>query len=132
MIFRIYLSSPFFNDFQRWPLWLPVFLGLGICLYFSLTFEPPLWIASGGMFVFGVTLVFVRLQLLRLLCLSIGMITLGFSVSAAVGTYFVFYLYAKFFKLIEHKLTFIVQNINFLIAALTGIVAISSVYKMYF
>ena len=55
-----------------------------------------------------------------------------FSVSAAVGTYFVFYLYAKFFKLIEHKLTFIVQNINFLIAALTGIVAISSVYKMYF
>ena len=34
--------------------------------------------------------------------------------------------------LIEHKLTFIVQNINFLIAALTGIVAISSVYKMYF
>jgi competence protein ComEC len=81
MIFRIYLSSPFFNDFQRWPLWLPVFLGLGICLYFSLTFEPPLWIASGGMFVFGVTLVFVRLQLLRLLCLSIGMITLGFSVA---------------------------------------------------
>jgi len=55
-----------------------------------------------------------------------------FSVSAAVGTYFVFYLYAKFFKLIEHKLTFIVQNINFLIAALTGIVAISSIYKMYF
>lgn len=55
-----------------------------------------------------------------------------FTVSAAIGTYFVFYLYAKFFKLIEHKLTFIVQNINFLIAALTGIVAISSVYKIYF
>lgn len=55
-----------------------------------------------------------------------------FTVSAAIGTYFVFYLYAKFFKLIEHKLTFIVQNINFLIAVLTGIVAISSVYKIYF
>ena len=55
-----------------------------------------------------------------------------FSLSAAIGTYFVFYLYAKFFKKIEHKLTFIVQNINFLIAALTGIVAISSIYKMYF
>ncbi len=55
-----------------------------------------------------------------------------FSLSAAIGTYFVFYLYAKFFKLIEHKLTFIVQNINFLIAALTGIVAISSLYKMLF
>jgi len=55
-----------------------------------------------------------------------------FSLSAAIGTYFVFYLYAKFFKLIEHKLTFIVKNINFLIAALTGFVAISSIYKMYF
>ena len=55
-----------------------------------------------------------------------------FALSAAVGTYFVFYLYARFFKLIEHKLTFIVKNINFLIAFLTGIVAISSLYKMYF
>ena len=54
-----------------------------------------------------------------------------FSLSAAIGTYFVFYLYARFFKLIEHKLTFIIKNINFLIAALTGIVAISSLYKMY-
>ena len=53
-----------------------------------------------------------------------------FSIFAAIGTYFVFYLYAKFFKKIEHKLTFIVQNINFLIAALTGIVAISSLYKI--
>lgn len=53
-----------------------------------------------------------------------------FSFSAAIGTYFVFYLYARFFKKIEHKLTFIVQNINFLIAALTGIVAISSLYRM--
>lgn len=55
-----------------------------------------------------------------------------FSFSAALGTYFVFYLYAKFFKRIEHKLTFIVKNINFLIAAITGIIAISSIYKMYF
>lgn len=55
-----------------------------------------------------------------------------FSMSAAIGTYFVFYLYARFFKKIEHKLTFIVQNINFLIAALTGIVAVSSLYKMFF
>ena len=38
----------------------------------------------------------------------------------------------KFLKKIEHKLTFIVKNINFLIAALTGIVAISSLFKMYF
>ena len=55
-----------------------------------------------------------------------------FSLSAASGTYFVFYLYALYFKKIEHKLSFIVQNINFLIALLTGLVAISSFYKMYF
>jgi threonine/homoserine/homoserine lactone efflux protein len=55
-----------------------------------------------------------------------------FSISAASGTYFVFYLYALYFKKIEHKLSFIVQNINFFIAFLTGIVAISSLYKMYF
>ena len=29
---------------DRWFLWLPVFLGLGIGIYFSLTVEPPLWI----------------------------------------------------------------------------------------
>jgi threonine/homoserine/homoserine lactone efflux protein len=55
-----------------------------------------------------------------------------FSLSAASGTYFVFYLYALYFKKIEHKLSFIVQNINFFIAFLTGLVAISSLYKMYF
>ena len=55
-----------------------------------------------------------------------------FSLTAASGTYFVFYLYALYFKKIEHKLSFIVQNINFFIAFLTGLVAISSLYKMYF
>jgi len=29
---------------DRWFLWLPVFLGAGIGIYFSLTLEPPLWI----------------------------------------------------------------------------------------
>ncbi|HMK68617.1 MAG TPA: ComEC/Rec2 family competence protein, partial [Stellaceae bacterium] len=29
---------------DRWFLWLPVFLGIGIGVYFSLTVEPPLWI----------------------------------------------------------------------------------------
>jgi threonine/homoserine/homoserine lactone efflux protein len=55
-----------------------------------------------------------------------------FSLSAASGTYFVFYLYALYFKKIEHKLSFIVQYINFLIDLLTGLVDISSLYKMYF
>ena len=53
-----------------------------------------------------------------------------FSVAATLGTYFIFYLYAILFKKIEHKVGFITNNINFLIAAVTGIVAISSIYNM--
>lgn len=54
-----------------------------------------------------------------------------FSIAATLGTYFIFYLYAILFKKVEHKVTFITNNINFLIAAVTGIVAISSLYKMF-
>lgn len=36
---------------ERWPLWLPVFLGLGISLYFAVPTEPPLWL--GGVTVVG-------------------------------------------------------------------------------
>lgn len=53
-----------------------------------------------------------------------------FSIAAALGTYFIFYLYAILFKKVEHKVGFITNNINFLIAAVTGIVAVSSLYKM--
>ena len=57
---------------------------------------------------------------------------LMFSLAAAFGTYMVFYWYAVFFKKIEHKLVFIVKNMNFFIAFLTGLVAVSSIYKIYF
>ena len=57
---------------------------------------------------------------------------LMFSLAAAFGTYVVFYWYAVFFKKVEHKLVFIVKNMNFFIAFLTGLVAVSSIYKIYF
>jgi len=53
-----------------------------------------------------------------------------FSFAAALGTFFIFYLYAILFKKVEDKVTFITNNINFLIAAVTGLVAVSSLYKM--
>lgn len=31
---------------DRWPLWLPVFLGAGISLYFAMPAEPPLWLGG--------------------------------------------------------------------------------------
>jgi len=53
-----------------------------------------------------------------------------FSFAAALGTFFIFYLYAALFKKVEVMVTFITNNINFLIAAVTGLVAVSSLYKI--
>ncbi len=53
-----------------------------------------------------------------------------FSVAATLGTFCIFYLYAVLFKKVEHKVGFITNNINFLIAAITGLVAVSSLYQM--
>ena len=55
---------------------------------------------------------------------------IAFSLAAALGTYAIFYLYAILFKKVEHKVGFISNNINFLIAAITGLVALSSIYKL--
>jgi len=87
MNIRNFLVSSFFNDFQRWPLWLPVFLGLGIVLYFNLPIEPPLSWAFGGLVFFTLSLWRIRLQTLRLLFLSLGLIALGFS-AALLRTHF--------------------------------------------
>ncbi len=53
-----------------------------------------------------------------------------FAISATLGTLSIFYLYAVLFKKIEHRVSFISNNINFLIAGVTGLVAISSIYNM--
>lgn len=55
---------------------------------------------------------------------------IAFSLAAALGTYAIFYLYAILFKKVEHKVGFISNNINFLIATITGLVALSSIYKL--
>lgn len=62
---------------ERWPLWLPVFLGLGIAVYFALPVEPTTWLGAaflaatvaatllarrwGGAFLVSVPLIFVAL-----------------------------------------------------------------------
>ena len=53
-----------------------------------------------------------------------------FILGAGLGTLLVFYIYALLFKRIEHKVGFLIRNINFIIAGITGIVAVSSLYKM--
>ncbi len=41
-----WLVSQLAAERERWPLWLPVLMGAGIGLYFSLKAEPPVWIGA--------------------------------------------------------------------------------------
>ena len=41
-----WLAAEFLAERERWALWLPVALGLGIGIYFSLPLEPPLWLGA--------------------------------------------------------------------------------------
>mgnify|MGYP001485618800 CR=1 FL=1 len=53
-----------------------------------------------------------------------------FSLGVFSGVFLVYYIYSVFFKKIEHRISFISNNINFLIAAATGFVALSAIYKI--
>src|SRR5690242_18640674 len=39
-----WLAANFIAERERWALWLPVFVGAGVGIYFWLTVEPPLWL----------------------------------------------------------------------------------------
>src|SRR5690242_18056027 len=39
-------AGEFMAERERWPLWLPVLIGAGIGIYFSLPREPPLWLGA--------------------------------------------------------------------------------------
>ena len=39
-----YISDNFFNERERWIVWLAVLFGIGIGIYFALGFEPNKWI----------------------------------------------------------------------------------------
>ena len=49
----IWFYQALMADRDRWPLWLPVLLGVGIGIYFALPFEPPLWLGWGSFVVLG-------------------------------------------------------------------------------
>ena len=64
---------------DRWPLWIPVFLGAGVALYYGLAVEPPLWVGPVSLslcFIFGF---FSRFRLAWAL---IALAALGFSVAS--------------------------------------------------
>lgn len=66
----------------RWFLWLPVFVGLGIALYFAQPVEPTLWVAAAGFgMALALTVASARAGLLRLAALALFAVALGFAVS---------------------------------------------------
>jgi len=72
---------------DRWFLWLPVFLGTGIGIYFSLTVEPPLWL---GLVLAALAVAVVAFLRWRergiVLALAIAAVAVGFS-AAEVETW---------------------------------------------
>ena len=66
---------------QQFPLWLPVFLAIGISLYFALSFEPRPYLGglTGGLFLLAGCL--VRAPNLRFIFLSLLTVSAGFAVA---------------------------------------------------
>jgi len=71
-----YILQNVYDDYHRWPIWLPVFLGIGIILYFRLSAEPSFW---WGLVGFPFFLLSLLRTPFRLVMVSLGVITLGFS-----------------------------------------------------
>src|SRR5579862_1698095 len=69
------LADAFAAESDRCILWLPVFFGSGIALYFALTVEPPLWLGPSVAVAAGAAAWVVRRRPLwrnAALCLAIG------------------------------------------------------------
>ncbi len=76
------LSAVFGSERERWALWLPVCLGLGIGIYFSLAVEPPIWLGLVAVFVIGPFGFAVRQRpALAVGVLGIGCVAIGFTVA---------------------------------------------------
>lgn len=67
-------------EYTQWVLWLPVFLGLGVGLYFSLPVEPSFYIGVGGLVLSAILLFLLRRSPYKFAAsLAIFAVTLGFA-----------------------------------------------------
>ena len=66
-----YIKDNFFSERERWVVWLAVFFGLGIGIYFSLGFEPNKWITVAAFEILLVVLYIWRNFPERMLLLSV-------------------------------------------------------------
>jgi competence protein ComEC len=72
-------AEAFLAERERWALWLPVFLGAGVALYFALRSEPPLWLGPAVLAAAGLSLLTARDTGTRLAAIALAMMALGFS-----------------------------------------------------
>src|SRR5689334_1693951 len=77
-----WLSGALLRERERWVLWFPVLVGLGIGFYFWLMTEPPLWLGLVAL-VASSTLTAGALRAGRLLPLSLGALALSLGFAAA-------------------------------------------------
>jgi threonine/homoserine/homoserine lactone efflux protein len=59
-----------------------------------------------------------------------NLVGLAFVFGTTLGTFIVFMGYAFLFRKIKHKVTFFIKNINFIIAIITGLIAIFTIYNL--
>ncbi len=78
------LGRYFAADSDRYFLWVPVFIGIGVSCYFGLSSEPPLWLAVSVLAAAGALLWAVRLRPVAVLCAAALFATaLGFAAAVS-------------------------------------------------
>ncbi|MDX2113203.1 MAG: ComEC/Rec2 family competence protein [Alphaproteobacteria bacterium] len=76
------MLNAFVQERERLPLWIPVMLGAGMALYFSLLFEPPSWPALTLLALFVLAGCLLRRHLLaRVLCIALALLAGGFALA---------------------------------------------------
>jgi competence protein ComEC len=77
-----FVGDCFAGERTRWALWIPVFMGVGIALYFSLPYEPEIWFGPVLIgFSLLATLGFRQQQGMLLALVAILFVALGFGVA---------------------------------------------------
>jgi threonine/homoserine/homoserine lactone efflux protein len=59
-----------------------------------------------------------------------NLVGLAFVLGTTLGTFIVFMGYAFLFRKIKHKVAFFIKNINFIIAIITGLIAVFTIYNL--
>ncbi len=74
------LAARFVAERERWPLWLPVLMGAGIAIYFSLASEPAPWLGAAMLAAAGMLLVAAwRSERERTVAVVLVAVALGFA-----------------------------------------------------